>query len=256
MNKMKNSDSDDEFRLTFDYFKINEELFEIYLKFSFKTHDILFNSVHDCLFLVDLKHVYFIINLHENDRHFFAFTISDMRQLQLTRMSQKSKSADFIMIEIVNRAFEKVFVQNEFNYEFSFLHFFNLFQFSNLCFYMNDFFEEQSADFFFLYRYLKNHFLFRIEWIKLKLFFKKLFLWQIFIKTLNIIHEINDKIWWGIFSKSRFQVFYDYCKWIDWFLKIIFYERRLLCKLLISTYIYEKCSLSEKKIFLSIVRFR
>ena len=54
------------------------------------------------------------------------------------------------MIEIVNRTFEKIFVQNEFNFEFSFLHFFNLFQFSNLCFYMNDFFEKQFADFFYI----------------------------------------------------------------------------------------------------------
>ena len=87
MNKMKNSDLDDEFRLIFDYFKINEKLSEIYLKISFKIHDILFNSIHDCLFSIDLKHVYFIINLHENDRHFFAFTIFDMKQLQPTRMS-------------------------------------------------------------------------------------------------------------------------------------------------------------------------
>ena len=67
------------------------------------------------------------------------------------------------MIEIVNQTFEKIFVQNEFSFEFSFLHFFNSFQFSKLCFYMNDFFEEQFVDFFFLYRYLKNHFLSRIE---------------------------------------------------------------------------------------------
>ena len=53
------------------------------------------------------------------------------------------------MTEIVNRAFEKIFVQNEFNYEFSLLHFFSSFQLSNLCFYMNNFFKKQSADFFF-----------------------------------------------------------------------------------------------------------
>ena len=86
-----------------------------------------------------------------------------MKQLQLIRIFQKFKSADFIMTEIINRAFEKIFVQNEFNFEFSFLHFFSSFQSSNLCFYMNNFFEKQFADFFFLYRYLKNHFLFRIE---------------------------------------------------------------------------------------------
>ena len=122
---MKNFDLNDEFQFIFDYFKISKELSKIYLKFSFKTHDILFNSVYDCLFSVNLKHVYFTINLHENNRYFFAFTILDIRQLQFIRISQKFKSADFIMIEIVNRAIEKISIQNEFNFEFSFLHFFN-----------------------------------------------------------------------------------------------------------------------------------
>ena len=72
------------------------------------------------VFFVDLKHVYFIINLHENDRHLFVFIIFDIRQFQFICMSQKFKSADFIMIEIVNRVFEKNFVQNEFNFEFFF----------------------------------------------------------------------------------------------------------------------------------------
>ena len=160
---MKDSKSDDESKLTFDYFKIHENFSEFYLKLSSRIHDILFNSFNECFFSADLKHAYFIINLHENDRPLFAFTISGMRQLQPTRMPQGSKSADFTMTEVINRAFGTISSRNEFDPESFFLHSISSFQISNLCFYMNDFFEKQSAGFFPLYRYLKNHFFSRIE---------------------------------------------------------------------------------------------
>ena len=127
-------------------------------------------------FSVDLKHVYFTINFHENDRLFFAFIIFGMKQLQFTRMFQGFKSVDFIMIEVINRVFEKILELNEQNAESFFLHFFNSLYSPNLCFYMDDFFDEQFKGFFFLYRYLRDHFLPRIEWTKLKLSFKKLVL--------------------------------------------------------------------------------
>ena len=108
-------------------------------------------------FFANLKHVYFIINLHENNCYLFVFIIFNIKQLQFIRMLQKFKSTDFTMTEIVNQAFEKFFIQNEFSFKFSFLHFFNLFQFSNLCFYMNNFFEIQFADFFFISISKKNY---------------------------------------------------------------------------------------------------
>ena len=160
---MENSESDDESKLIFDYFKIHENFSKFYLKLFFRIHDILFNSFHECFFSADLKHAYFIINLHEDDRPLFAFIISGMKQLQPTRMPQKSKSADFTMTEIINRVFGAIFFRDEFDSEPFFFHSVNSFQTSNLCFYMNDFFEKQSAEFFSLYRYLKDHFFFRIE---------------------------------------------------------------------------------------------
>lgn len=188
VNKTENLSFSDEPRFTFDYFRVHEKLFEIYVKLSFRIHDNLFNFFHECLFSADLKHVYFIINLDEKARPLFAFTISDMKQLQPTRMPQGSKSANFIMTEIINKAFDEI------SEEFFFLHFAGSFQSSNLCFYMNDFFDNQASGFFFLYRYLKHHFFSRLEWARLKLFFKKLNLWCIKIKALKVIYEIKKKI--------------------------------------------------------------
>jgi hypothetical protein len=62
-----------------------------------------------------------------------------------------------------------------------------------LIFYMNDFFEEfQSFDD--LYEFLRDHFLSRIEWIKLRLFFKKMHLFENKMKALKIIHCVDDFI--------------------------------------------------------------
>ena len=188
VDKTENSLFTDESKLTFDYFRIYEKLSETYVELFSRIHDNFFNSGYDYLFSADLKHVYFTINLNEKIKFFFAFTISDMKQFQSIRMFQNSKSTNFIMTKIINKAFEEIFEK------FSFFHFSNSFQSSNLCFYMNDLFDDQSSKFFFLYQYLKFHFFFRLRWIRFKLFFKKLKLWCIKIKMLDIIHEINEKI--------------------------------------------------------------
>ena len=57
------------------------------------------------LFAADIKHAYHTIPLHEYDRHFFAFTISGIGQLQPIRMQQGSQSAGFTMTEAAYRAF-------------------------------------------------------------------------------------------------------------------------------------------------------
>ena len=188
IDKIENSFSSNESRLIFDYFCFHENLFEIYVELFFRIHDNLFNSEHECLFSVDLKHAYFTINLNEKAKFLFAFIISEMNQFQFIRMSQNSKSVSFIMIEIINRTFDEI------SNEFFLFHFSDQFQFFNFCFYMNDFFENQFLNFFFLYQYFRYHFFSRLKWVRLKLFFKKLRLWCIKIKILKIIHEIDDKI--------------------------------------------------------------
>lgn len=108
VDKTENSLFTNKSKLIFDYFRIHKKLFEIYVELFFWIYDNFFNSDHDCLFSVDLKHVYFTINLNENIRFLFVFTIFDIKQFQSTKMLQNSKSINFIIIEIINRAFEKI----------------------------------------------------------------------------------------------------------------------------------------------------
>lgn len=63
------------------------------MELSSRVHDSLPDPRHGCFFSADLKHAYFGISLHPDDRHVFAFTIQGIGQLQPTRMPQDSKSA-------------------------------------------------------------------------------------------------------------------------------------------------------------------
>ena len=90
VDKVNNPGPNDEPRVTFDYSKIHEDLPGFYLELNSKVHDSLSDPYHQCLFSADLKHAYLTIPLHPDDRHYFAFTISGMGQIQPTRMQQWS----------------------------------------------------------------------------------------------------------------------------------------------------------------------
>jgi hypothetical protein len=191
VNKIENSTSQNESRVTFDYSKIHEELSESFLELSSKVHDNLFDSRHKVFFSVDLKHVYLIIFMHSNDRHYFAFSISDIEQVQSTRVQQESKFAEFIMTELVYKAFDSL--SSFADFESFLLHSTDSFHLFVLVFYMNDFFDE-FQNFDDLYEFLRDHFLSRIEWIKLRLFFKKMYLFENKMKALKVIHCVDDFI--------------------------------------------------------------
>ena len=113
MNKVKNSKSMNESRLTFDYSRIIEISSEIHLQLASNCHDYLSNFHHDCYMIADLKHEYQIVILHSESRSYFVFIISDLSQLQFTRMQQKSMTTDFIMSELMTKALESLSVQKE-----------------------------------------------------------------------------------------------------------------------------------------------
>ena len=75
VNKVKNLKSENGFKVIFNYFQMIEKFFDNHLKLFFKIHDHLLNSRHECLFFADLKHVYYIIQLHSKNKYYFAFTI-------------------------------------------------------------------------------------------------------------------------------------------------------------------------------------
>ena len=190
VDKVENPTPQDEPRVTLDYSRVNEELPGTHLELSSKVHDNLSNPNHGCLFAADLKHAYLTIPLHPDDRHYFAFTISGIGQVQPTRMQQGSKSAWFTMTELVYRAFGGLPPPFK---ELSMLHSNDPAVPSTIVFYMDDFFggfrgfEEQ-------YEFLRVHFLPRVEWARLKLSFKKLRLFETKIKALGVTHEIGGLV--------------------------------------------------------------
>ncbi len=190
VDKVEDPTPTDEPRLTFDYSRVNEDLPGSYLELSSKVHDNLSNPQHTCLFAADLKHAYYTIELHPDDRHLFAFTISGIGQLQPTRMPQGSQSAGFTMTELAYRAFGFIPPPQP---EPSLLHSDDPAHPPKLVFYMDDFFggfkgfEDQFA-------FLRDHFLPRIEWAGLRLSFKKLRLFCETIRALGVVHKAGGMV--------------------------------------------------------------
>lgn len=86
VDKVENFTLEDESRVMLDYSKVPEILLGAHLELSSKDHDNLLDSRHCTLFVADLKHAYLTIELHPEDRHYFAFTILRLGQLQPKRM--------------------------------------------------------------------------------------------------------------------------------------------------------------------------
>jgi hypothetical protein len=119
VNKIENLTSQNESRVIFDYFRIHEKLLDSFLKLFSKVHDNLSDFRHKMFFSADLKHVYLIIFMHSDDRHYFAFFISNIDQMQSTRVQQNSKFAEFIMTKLMYRTFKSLLSLIE---KFSLLH--------------------------------------------------------------------------------------------------------------------------------------
>jgi hypothetical protein len=96
------------------------------------------------------------------------------------------------MFERVSRAFDEI---SKRYHEFFLLYSSTSLEFSNLSFYIDDFFESYSSEFFFLYWYLRKKFLSRLKWARYCLIFKKFKVWQTKIQMLKMTHEIDDKIY-------------------------------------------------------------
>ena len=108
IDKIKNFISNNESRMTYDYSRVVKKLSKIHMSLMFECHDYLFDSRHWCFMTADFKHAYFTILIHSENRKFFAFTIFKMKQLQLIRMQQKSKSTSFIMSKLMIRTLKKI----------------------------------------------------------------------------------------------------------------------------------------------------
>ena len=153
-----------------------------HLDWSSKVHDHSRNPHNGCFFSAVLKYAYLTVPLHPEDRHYFAFTISGIGQIQPPRMQQGSQSAGFTMTELSYRAFGPIPAPPP---EPSLFHSPDPTIPPPLVFYMDDFFGS-FQDFEDLFAFLRDHFFPRVEWARLLLSFKKLQLFASSIKALGV----------------------------------------------------------------------
>ena len=190
INKVNNLTSEDESRMTFNYLNIKETMSEYYLELIFKVHDYLADLHHKIYFMTDIKYGYYNVLLHSDDQHIFVFIILDIEQLQLIWMSQRSHSVRFIMSELMNITLRSILSSD---LKSSFLHSVKSISLSQVIFYMNDIFESYIS-FDVQFDFLERHFFSWIEWVKMKLLFKKLHLFISKIRALDVNHIVDEKI--------------------------------------------------------------
>lgn len=187
IDKTENPEPNDKPRMTYDYFRVIEQLSRTHMSLMFECHDYLSNFRHKCFMTADLKHVYFGVLVHSDDREFFAFIISSMSQLQSIKMQQGFQTTSFIMSELMTRAFEEIF-------EESFLFQNITSNKSSLITYYQDDIMGKHESFQKQFNFFRDHFLFKIEWTRLCLFFKKLFFFQFTIRALGMQHHMSEQI--------------------------------------------------------------
>ncbi len=78
IDKVKNSTSENESRMIFNYFKIVKKLSSTHMQLMIECHDYLFDSRHECFMIADIKHAYFMIYIHSDDQKYFSFINSEL----------------------------------------------------------------------------------------------------------------------------------------------------------------------------------
>lgn len=177
-------------RLTFNYHYVFEDQPGSYMELANKVHEFLSVPSHGVFIHFDIKHGYWAVEVHPDDRHFLAFTIPGLGQLQPTRMPQGTRTSSFTMTEMMNIALGPI---PEPFPEPSLLHSVDKDTLPPVAFYVDDGFvahrtyEEQ-------YAFLETHLLPRLLWANLRISFKKLFLFVARVQALGEDHEIGGRV--------------------------------------------------------------
>lgn len=182
--------------MTFDYSRVLKELLDTHMQLMNECYDYISNLRHECYMTVDLKHVYLTVKIYLDDWRFFAFIISRLGQLQLTRMQQKSKLVSFTMSKLMCKALREISENSDQNRskESSLLQSLASDLPPSLTFYQDNILEEHVS-FENQFVFLQDYFFSQIKWARLRLSFKKLYLFQTSIKVLKICHLIKKRVW-------------------------------------------------------------
>ena len=175
-------------KLIFNYHFVYEKSNESMMKFAQRIHNLLKRSNHRCYFSVDMKHDYWDVMIHFENRHYLIFYVSNIDQLQFTRMFQRTKTSSFIFIELMNIVLDSILNSNA---ESSLLHASKKTTFFDIFFYIDDIFEVQRI-FEEQYVFLKNHFFFRILWSQMRISLVKLKIEVTKLKAFDQLHRIDE----------------------------------------------------------------
>ena len=160
------------------------------MKMAANVYSLLGILSHQCLFSVDIKYDYWAVNVHPDDRHYFAFHVFGIGQVQPTRMTQGARTSVFTFGKLMNIVLGPIFSPKP---EPSLLHAKTPKDSALLAVYMDDIFrafkiyQEQ-------YIFLHDHFFPHMVWSKLKLAFAKLKIGMTKIFVLREEHKIGKKI--------------------------------------------------------------
>jgi hypothetical protein len=87
IDKVKNSNLNDESRLIFNYRNVYKDMPGCALILIFKVHNYLSDPRYKYFLSTNIKHGYFTIKTYSVNRYVFTFYINSIGQLQPTRMS-------------------------------------------------------------------------------------------------------------------------------------------------------------------------
>jgi transposase InsO family protein len=183
-----------EMRITFNYRNVHENMPGTFLQLTSEVHDYLSDPRHGCFMQYDIKHAYWSLAVHPDDRHYFAFYIDGIGQLQPTRMPQGSQSAGFSMNELMYIALGYIPpLPDGTGEEPSLLASDRPDQLPSVKHYFDDVFggHKDATE---ALEFLENHLLPRMDWAQLKLSFKKLKLFQSEILALGVTHLVHGVV--------------------------------------------------------------
>ncbi|KAI1005918.1 hypothetical protein K3495_g2302 [Podosphaera aphanis] len=188
VDKSDNPGEWDEPRLTFNYQNVVEDKPGCFVELISRCHDYLGDPSHKMFFKSDLKNGYWAIQVHPDDRHYFAFSMPGMGQLQPTRMPQGSCSASFSFTEQVYLVLGQVPPTDTFPGMGSILLPKETGQLPGAAFYIDDIFSGFQS-FEEGYKLLEEQLLPKLDWAKLRLSFKKLELFVTETVALGVTHR-------------------------------------------------------------------
>ena len=104
VDKFEGATEWDEPRLTLNYSNVEENMPGINITYLRDVYTHLSYPSIGCFSTFDLKHAYWTVSVHPDDRHVFAFEVPGFPQLQPTRMPQGSQTSGFTFTELMKLA--------------------------------------------------------------------------------------------------------------------------------------------------------